>query len=163
MITQTMVQPSSWIEGGIEIQKIRGLNLFKFTDELQLQLETLLERQKSSLLTPEEAAELAGMTELDRILTLMNAHIIAESSLVADASDSVPNPTDSQRLQQKIAIGAQQLLTGEYTDYTDETLPALFDKIRVRGQNRLDRLIECCQTTIDINAIISIEAPLSIE
>jgi hypothetical protein len=137
MITQTMVQPSSWIEGGIEIQKIRGLNLFKFTDELQLQLETLIERQKASLLTPEETAELAGITELDRILTLMNAHIIAESSLVADASDSVPNPTDSQRLQQKIAIGAQQLLAGEYTDYTDETLPVLFDKIRVRGQNRL--------------------------
>jgi hypothetical protein len=79
MITQTMVQPSSWIEGGIEIQKIRGLNLFKFTDELQLQLETLIERQKSRLLTPEETAELAGITELDRIFTLMNARIIAES------------------------------------------------------------------------------------
>jgi hypothetical protein len=81
MITQTMVQPSSWIEGGIEIQKIRGLNFFKFTDELQLQLqlETLIERQKSGPLTPEEAAELAGITELDRIFTLVNARVIAES------------------------------------------------------------------------------------
>ncbi len=87
MITQTMVQPSSWIEGGIKLEKIRGLNLFKFTDELQVHLETLIDHQKSNLLTPEETAELAGITELDRlrrlrensIFTLMNARIIAES------------------------------------------------------------------------------------
>lgn len=79
MITQTMVQPSSWIEDGIQIQKVRSLNLFKFTDELQLRLETLVDRQKLNLLTPEETAELAGITELDRIFTLMNARIIAES------------------------------------------------------------------------------------
>ncbi|WP_287129281.1 hypothetical protein [Candidatus Cyanaurora vandensis] len=78
MIAQTMVQPSSWIEGGIRFEKIRGLNLFKFTDELQEHLETLIDRQKSNLLTPEETAELAGITELDRIFTLMNARIIAE-------------------------------------------------------------------------------------
>jgi hypothetical protein len=50
-----------------------------------------------------------------------------------------PNPTDPQSLQQKIAIGAQQLLAGEYTEYTDETLPELLDKIRARGQNRLNQ------------------------
>jgi len=79
MITQTMVQPSSWVEGGIQIQKVRGLNFFKFTDELQIRLETLIDLQKANLLTPEETAELAGITELDRIFTLMNARIIAES------------------------------------------------------------------------------------
>jgi hypothetical protein len=79
MITQTMVQPSSWIEDGIKLQNTRGLNLFKFTDELQIRLETLIDRQKSNLLTSEETAELAGITELDRIFTLMNARIIAES------------------------------------------------------------------------------------
>lgn len=79
MITRTMVQPSSWIESGIEIQKIRGLNLFKFTDELQTRLETLIDRQKANLLTAEETAELAGITELDRIFTLINARIVAES------------------------------------------------------------------------------------
>ena len=57
MITQTMVQPSSWIESGVKLQNVRGLNLFKFTDDLQNRLETLL----------------------DRIFTLMNARIIAES------------------------------------------------------------------------------------
>jgi hypothetical protein len=69
MITQTMVQPSSWIEAGIELQKIRGLNLFKFTNELQLRLETLIDRHKSELLTPAETAELAGITELVRVVT----------------------------------------------------------------------------------------------
>ena len=79
MITQTMVQPSSWIEAGVKIQKVRGLNLFKFTDALQTRLETLIDYQKSNLLSPEETAELAGISELDRIFTLINARIIAES------------------------------------------------------------------------------------
>jgi hypothetical protein len=78
MITQTMVQPSFWIEGGVEIQKVRGLNLFKFTHEIQVRLESLIDRQKCNLLTPAETNELAGITELDRIFTLMNARIIAE-------------------------------------------------------------------------------------
>ena len=79
MITQTMVQPSFWIEVGIQIQKVRGLNLFKFNDDLQARLEVLIDRQKANILTPEETTELAGITELDRIFTLMNARIIAES------------------------------------------------------------------------------------
>ncbi len=54
MIVKTMVQPSSWVEGGIKLQKVRGLNLFKFTDELQAGLETLISRKKANLLTPEE-------------------------------------------------------------------------------------------------------------
>jgi hypothetical protein len=80
MITQTMVQPSFWIEAGIRIQTVRGLNLFKFTDELQTRLETLLERHKTNSLSEAETAEFAGITELDRIFTLMNARIIAESA-----------------------------------------------------------------------------------
>lgn len=79
MITQTMVQPSTWIANNIQLQTVRGLNLFKFTDELQERLETLIDRQKNNYLTPEETAELAGITELDRIFTMMNARIIAES------------------------------------------------------------------------------------
>ena len=79
MITQTMVQPSSWVEVGIQIQQVRGLNLFKFTAELQARLEALIDRQKANIITPEETAELAGITELDRIFTLLNARIIAES------------------------------------------------------------------------------------
>ena len=48
-----------------------------------------------------------------------------------------PNPTDSQSLQHKLEIGAHQLQNGDYTDYTDDTLPELLGKIRSRGQNRL--------------------------
>ncbi|NJM48059.1 MAG: hypothetical protein HC860_19345 [Alkalinema sp. RU_4_3] len=80
MITQTMVQPSSWIDSGIQIQQVRGLSLFKFTDDLQTRLETLLEKHKDQTLSEPETAEFAGITELDRIFTLMNARLIAEST-----------------------------------------------------------------------------------
>jgi transcriptional antiterminator Rof (Rho-off) len=78
MVTQTMVQPSSWVESSIKISKVRNLNLFKFTDELQLRLDDLSERKKSEVLTAEEEAELVGILELDRIFTLLNAKVIAE-------------------------------------------------------------------------------------
>jgi hypothetical protein len=79
MITQVMVQPSSWIESGIALSKVRDLNLFKFTDGLQARLDELSERNKSDALTNAEVAELAGILELDRIFTLLNAKIIADS------------------------------------------------------------------------------------
>ena len=47
-----------------------------------------------------------------------------------------PNPTDAESLQQKILIGAQQIVDGDYTDYT---LPQLMSKIRSRGQQRLSQ------------------------
>lgn len=79
MVTQIMVQPSSWVESGIKLSKVRGLNLFKFTDELQARLDDLAEHKKSEVLTEKEEAELAGILELDRIFTLLNARIIAEA------------------------------------------------------------------------------------
>ena len=79
MITQVMVQPSFWVESGITIKKVRNAYLFKFTDELQSRLDDLSERKKSDTLSAEDAAELAGILELDRIFTLLNARIIAES------------------------------------------------------------------------------------
>jgi hypothetical protein len=79
MITQTMVHPSFWIEDNIQISQVRGLNLFKFTDDLQSRLEVLINRQKAGTLSADEVTELAGITELDRIFTLINARVIAES------------------------------------------------------------------------------------
>ncbi len=79
MISQMMVQPSSWVESGIKISKIRGLNLFKFTDELQSRLEELSAKKQSNSITTQEDAELSGILELNRIFTLLNARIIAES------------------------------------------------------------------------------------
>ncbi len=74
-----MVQPSFWIESGIKISKVRNLNLFKFTNELQSRLDELSEKNKAGMLNSEEEAELTGILELDRIFTLLNARIIAES------------------------------------------------------------------------------------
>ncbi len=79
MMIQVMIQPSYWIESGIEISKVRNLNLFKFTSELQSRLEELADKNKAGMLTTTEEAELAGILELDRIFTLLNAKIIAES------------------------------------------------------------------------------------
>jgi hypothetical protein len=50
-----------------------------------------------------------------------------------------PSPIDSQSLQQKLEIGVQQLQNGDYTEYTDDTLPELLGKIRSRGQSRLSQ------------------------
>lgn len=78
-MTQVMIQPSYWIESGIKISKVRNLNLFKFTSELQSRLEELADKNKAGMLTTTEESELAGILELDRIFTLLNAKIIAES------------------------------------------------------------------------------------
>ena len=77
--TENMVKPSSWVETGVKISKVRQLYLFKFTDQLQQRLDELSEKSKRETLTPEEAAELAGILELNQIFTLLNAKIIAES------------------------------------------------------------------------------------
>lgn len=79
MISQLMVQPSSWVESGIKISQVKGLNLFKFTDDLQFRLEELSAKKKDDSITAAEDAELSGILELDRIFTLLNARIIAES------------------------------------------------------------------------------------
>ena len=81
MQAQLMIQPSSFIDAGIQIQSIKGLHLFKFSEDLQTQLETLNEKQRDSSLTSDEQVELSGILELDRIFTLLNAKIIAESTM----------------------------------------------------------------------------------
>ncbi|BFM38418.1 hypothetical protein [Synechocystis sp. LKSZ1] len=80
MNAQLMIQPSSFIDAGIQIQPVRGLFLFKFSEDLQERLESLNEKQRESQLSPDEAVELIGILELDRIFTLLNAKIIAESA-----------------------------------------------------------------------------------
>lgn len=80
MMTQIMVKPSFWVDSGIQLSKVRNLYLFKFTDELQTQLDHLNEKKETSGLTANEEAELAGILELDQIFTLLNAKMIAESA-----------------------------------------------------------------------------------
>ncbi|MHC5718444.1 MAG: hypothetical protein ACYTX0_41785 [Nostoc sp.] len=71
-----MIEPSSWLRG-ITIEKVNHVNLAKFTDELHTRLEELLEKGKAGLLTSEEEVESAGIAELERILTFVNAKLIA--------------------------------------------------------------------------------------
>lgn len=80
MNAQLMIQPSSFIDAGIQIKPVRGLFLFKFSEALQERLESLNEKQRESQLTSDEEVELTGILELDRIFTLLNAKIIAESA-----------------------------------------------------------------------------------
>jgi hypothetical protein len=80
MNPQLMIQPSSFIDAGIQIKSVRGLFLFKFSGDLQERLESLNEKKRESQLTPDEEVELTGILELDRIFTLLNAKIIAESA-----------------------------------------------------------------------------------
>ncbi|PSF33873.1 hypothetical protein C7H19_19310 [Aphanothece hegewaldii CCALA 016] len=79
MLTELMVKPSSWIEKEIQFSQVKGLYLFKFTEELQARLDTLSEQEKQGQLNSEEEAELAGILELNQIFTLLNAKIIAQS------------------------------------------------------------------------------------
>lgn len=70
-------QPSLWIESGIQINKVRNLYLFKFNPELQSKLDQLTEKKKVDGLTSAENDELTIILELNQILTLLNAKIIA--------------------------------------------------------------------------------------
>ncbi len=79
MITQLMVQPSSLISSGMKMSEFGDIYLFKFTDELQSRFEELLTKKKADSLTPEEEAEYVGISELQRIFTLINAQIAAKS------------------------------------------------------------------------------------
>lgn len=54
-------------------------DLFRFTDELQSRFEELLQKKKADALTPEEEAEYVGISELERIFTLINAQLAAKS------------------------------------------------------------------------------------
>ncbi|MEN9519642.1 MAG: hypothetical protein RLZZ381_2230 [Cyanobacteriota bacterium] len=80
MNAQLMIQPSFFIDAGIQIKSVRELFLFKFSEDLQERLESLNEKQRESKLSSDEEVELTGILELDRIFTLLNAKIIAESA-----------------------------------------------------------------------------------
>lgn len=60
------------------MQPVEGLYLFKFGEDLQTWLEIFNKRKRAPILTTDEAIELTVILELDGILTLLNAKIIAE-------------------------------------------------------------------------------------
>lgn len=79
MTPQLMVQPSTLMSSGIRMSEFGNIYLFRFTDELQSRFEELLDKKKADKLTPEEEAEYAGISELERIFTLTNAQLAAKS------------------------------------------------------------------------------------
>ena len=72
-----MIEPSSWLRSGVTVETTDGVNLVKFTSDLHSRLDELLTKRKSHPLTDEEEAEYAGISELERILTFVNAKLIA--------------------------------------------------------------------------------------
>jgi hypothetical protein len=72
-MTSAVIKPSSWLTQGIRVEKINNLNLFKFTEELGLRMQELLDKKKADLLTPDETAELEAIGELDIIFSYINA------------------------------------------------------------------------------------------
>lgn len=76
MVT-TLNKPSSLIHE-IQLEKVGNWSLFKFSESLQLRMETLLEKKKADQLTPDEVAELDAIGELDRIFTHINAMLAAQ-------------------------------------------------------------------------------------
>ena len=71
-------KPSS-LMGKIKLETIDSHTLFKFTDDLQLRMEELLEKKKAELLTLAEVAELEAIGELDRIFTHINAMLLTQT------------------------------------------------------------------------------------
>lgn len=78
MLVESMIKPSSLLPDGMQLSEFGNVYLFRFTDSLQARLETLLEKRKAGTLTPDEATEWAGITELSRIFTIINAELAAK-------------------------------------------------------------------------------------
>ncbi len=86
---QVVISPHSLLETGIKVEKVDSLRLFKFTDELQSNLEDLLEKNKTGLLTLEEEAELNAIGELDRIFTYLNSLACCPTMTIYPTANSV--------------------------------------------------------------------------
>lgn len=78
MVT-TINKPSSLIHE-IQLEKVGDWNLFKFSESLQLRMESLLEKKKADQLTLDEVVELDAIGELDRIFTHINAMLAAQNA-----------------------------------------------------------------------------------
>jgi len=94
MTPKLMIEPSYWLETGITLKKVNNLNFIKFTDELQARSDELLERSKSGLITPEEKAELDGISELAQIFTYAN-------SVLATESKWFPTPSEKSSVKER--------------------------------------------------------------
>ena len=79
MTPQLMIQPSSLMREGVELREFGNIYLFRFTSELQSRFEQLLAKKKTDSLSVDEEAEYAGLSELERVFTLINAQLATKS------------------------------------------------------------------------------------
>ncbi|MEG3437495.1 hypothetical protein V0288_10225 [Pannus brasiliensis CCIBt3594] len=78
-MTTILNKPSSLIHE-VQIEKVGNWSLFKFSEPLQLRMESLLEKKKADRLTADEIDELEAIGELDRIFTHINAMLAAQNA-----------------------------------------------------------------------------------
>ncbi|MEM9543540.1 MAG: hypothetical protein AAGA60_29125 [Cyanobacteria bacterium P01_E01_bin.42] len=95
MITQDEINPSAWIERGIELSQQQDYYLFKCTNDIQSRCDRLKEKQQSDRLSTEEKTELANILELEQIARILNAKIIAETRKESQEPISVFEILDS--------------------------------------------------------------------
>lgn len=76
----TLLKPSAFIPKGLRVQQINNLTLFKFTEELGVRMQALLDKKKADTLTAEEAIELEAIGELDEIFSYINAVMAARAN-----------------------------------------------------------------------------------
>jgi hypothetical protein len=79
MLAELMIKPSSLISIGIEVESFGSSYLFRFNDQLQERMESLLEKSKQDSLTIDETSEWAGIKELSRIFTFINAELATKA------------------------------------------------------------------------------------
>lgn len=92
-----MVRPSNFLNSGIVLEAFGDIQLFKFSEDLHQRRYDLLEKQKQNPLSAEEAAEYAGICDLDRIFTRINAQLatIAKWCPLNPDSSSVIEPNSA--------------------------------------------------------------------
>lgn len=78
------------------------------------------------------------LTQIILALTEEERHILIHK-LVSPNQTSDTTKVDRETLKQEIAIGVEQLQTGQYTDYDETSGPNLLLSIKQRGQQRLQQ------------------------
>ena len=78
IVPKLMIEPTYWLTmGGIRLETVRGLQLFKFTDSLQSRSDNLLSLSKSRELSVEEQAEMESLIQLSQVLLYANSLLAA--------------------------------------------------------------------------------------
>lgn len=78
------------------------------------------------------------LTQIILALTEEERHILIHKLLTPNQTSDTTK-ADQETLKQEIAIGVEQLQTGQYTEYDDNSLPNLLLTIKQRGQQRLQQ------------------------